>query len=707
MAMQAIFPGTFDPFSISHKEIALSIRALGFEVYLAVDGFSWSKKTLPSLLRRYIINMSLSDELDLYIYPDIFPTNIANPSDLKILKENFPESQIYIAVGSDVVLNASSYKSKECSNSIHQFSHIIFERGKNKKLKNLLNNIIHGDIITLSLTSRFKEISSTQIRSNIDENKDISSLVDPMAQQYIYENGFYQRESQDKSIIKPLLIDTEIISKSNIERIKFLSDYFCDIQGLVALIQSTFKKPFGRILLIKNTSTGNILGFSIFHRITSTNIYKEINDVEVVGYIRQNRVGRLVLIDGFKVLGSDKNFDIQQLLITETLAFCVANDFEYAVYNDVVKGFFESIDMSSIIETLSLYGFISIPGTNKHVFVTDMSNPCVINQDIENLIKEPFRSSTLVQEVISNTRMKLLKAIVNLYPGKLLLSFDINFINQTIIKNICKENNVELQIVEPKNLGELMCVPYGDLLDRFVIPNTVTKALHTEKVFSPNMKGFKINEFPHHLDLDIQVKVIKSFNKPVLLVDNILHKGYRIKALDPIFKKEGVNVKKIICGILSGRGKDLMDIQGRDVESAYFIPKLNLWFNETSQYPFIGGDALWRGQYMERNLLPSINLILPYTSPVFIRDAKKSEIYNFSKVCLENTLEILTTLEEEFHYINEKNLNLSSLGQVFTVPRCPDHGNDIEYDLNLTASHYLRNDLEQLLRLEPLIKGGK
>jgi nicotinic acid mononucleotide adenylyltransferase len=702
----AFFPGTFDPFSISHKEIALYIKDLGFDVYLAVDGFSWSKKTLPSLLRRYIINMSLSDELGLYIYPDIFPTNIANPLDLKVLKDNFPDSEVYMAVGSDVVLNASCYKAKDEGCSIHQFSHIIFERGKNKKLKSYMKNVIHGDIIYLSLTSRFKEISSTQIRSNIDENKDISSLVDPMAQQYIYDNGFYQRESQDKSLIKPLLIDTEIIEKSDKEKIEYLNTYFSDLEELLSLMNETVEKPFGRILLIKNTSNGSILGFSIFHRITSTNIYNEMNDAEVVSFIRQNRVGRLVLIDGFKVIGSDKNFDIEQLLITETLAYCVAKDFEYAVYKDRIRSVYDLIDNSNIYEALTMYGFKNIPGTHKPVYVTDMSNPCVINQDIENLIKEPFRSNPRVKQVILNTRKKLLKSIVNLYPGKLLLSFDINYMNQTIIKKICKENNVEIQIAEPRKLGELMCVPYGDILDRFIIPNTVTKALHTEKVFNPDMKNFRINEFPHYLDLDIQVKVIKSFDKPVLLVDNILHKGYRIKALDPIFKKEGINVKKIVCGILSGRGKDLMDIQGRQVESAYFIPKLNLWFNETSQYPFIGGDALWRGSYMERNLLPSVNLIMPYTSPVFIRNTEKAEIFNFSKVCIENTLEILTTLEEEFHLINEKNLNLSSLGQVFTIPRCPDHGNDIEYDLNLTASHYLKNDLELLLRFETLIKGG-
>ncbi len=701
----AFFPGTFDPFSISHKEIALSIKELGFEVYLAVDGFSWSKKTLPSLLRRYIINMSMSDVLDIYIYPDIYPTNLANPSDLKVLKDNFSESEVYIAVGSDVVLNASSYKADRVPYSIHQFSHIVFERGKNKKLKSQLNNAIAGDITVLSLSSRFKEISSTQIRSNIDENKDISTLVDPMAQQYIYDNGFYQREAQDKSTIKPIDIETEIISRNEQDRIQYLNNYFSKNEKLLEVFHGTFEKPFGRVLLIKNTVNGQILGLSVFHRIRSTNIFNELNNPDVVVYIRQHRVGRLVLVEGFKVLSYDRNIDIEQLLITETLAFCVARDFEYAVFNDKINSSFPDQSSSSIFETLSLHGFENIPGIHKPVYVTDMSSPCILNLDMENLIKEPFRSNIRVKQSILSSRKKLQQSIVDLYPGKLLLSFDINYMNQNIIKKICKENNVETHITVPKKLGELMCVPYGDLLDRFVIPNTVTKALHTEKVFSPDMKGFKINEFPHYLDLQNQVKVIKSFSKPVILVDNILHKGYRIKALDPIFKKEGINVRKIICGIMSGRGKDLMDIQGRQVDSAYFIPKLNLWFNETSQYPFIGGDALWRGQYMERNLLPSINLIMPYTSPVFIRNTNKSQVFNFSKVCIENALHILTTLEQEFHYINEKNLNLSSLGQVLTVPRCPDHGNDMEYDLNLNASHYLKNDLELLLRFEPLIKG--
>jgi hypothetical protein len=56
----AFFPGTFDPFTLSHKGIVRAIRAMGFEVYLAVDEFSWSKKPQPHLIRRQIINMSVA-----------------------------------------------------------------------------------------------------------------------------------------------------------------------------------------------------------------------------------------------------------------------------------------------------------------------------------------------------------------------------------------------------------------------------------------------------------------------------------------------------------------------------------------------------------------------------------------------------------------------------------------------------------------------
>ena len=45
----AFFPGTFDPFTLSHKGIVRAIRDAGFEVLLAIDEFSWSKRTQPTV----------------------------------------------------------------------------------------------------------------------------------------------------------------------------------------------------------------------------------------------------------------------------------------------------------------------------------------------------------------------------------------------------------------------------------------------------------------------------------------------------------------------------------------------------------------------------------------------------------------------------------------------------------------------------------
>ena len=203
----AFFPGAFDPFSLSHKEIVKAIEALGFEIFLAVDEFSWSKRTQPHLFRKKIINISIADELNVYLYPEDLPVNIANPEDLKALRENFPFSEVYFVVGSDVILNASAYQKSKRKNSIHTFSHIIFDRKslqfaekKEERIQEALKEI-KGETIRLNLTPSYEEISSTQIRNNIDENREISRLIDPLAQKYIYENSLYQREPQYKSCL--------------------------------------------------------------------------------------------------------------------------------------------------------------------------------------------------------------------------------------------------------------------------------------------------------------------------------------------------------------------------------------------------------------------------------------------------------------------------------------------------------------------------
>lgn len=708
----AFFPGTFDPFTLSHKEIVKAIRDMGFEVYLSVDEFSWSKRTLPNLLRRKIINMSIADELNVYLYPKNIPINIANHRDLSILRQSFPNLEIYIAVGSDVLMNASGYAGPKSRESIHSFPHILIERenGHNKnqaKLDSALSQI-DGKIVKLSLPKQFTNISSSQIRNYIDKNRDISSMVDPLVQQYIYRYDFYRREPQEKALLtSPLSIDVQEVRTFSPAVAEELSSLFNKWdESMSRKLYELLQKPSARLLLLKDTSNNSkLMGFSAFHWMRSGNMYRELKDSSICDYIRDTTAGRTILIDGLFVDGSQKSKDLEQILLTETLSLCLSRDYECAIYYNILSG----NTSPTLYEILRLQGFVKLPVgfDDNPIYMVNMSNPCTLNLDVESVIKKPFVENYRVRQSIMQCRKRLQEAMTGLYPGQLILSFDINIQHEMMIKKICAENGVPDSIVYPRKLGPAMCVPYGNILDRYVVPNTVTKALHTEKMFRADMKGFKIGAFPHYLDLDTQVKVIRSFNRPVILVDDLLHKGHRLRAIDPLFKRENIQVQKIIVGILSGRGKELMDVQNRQVDSVYFLPKVRVWFNENSLYPFIGGDALLRGTYPERNLLPSINMILPYASPGFIKGASMDSIYNLSKVSIENAMEILSTLESEYHELNERNLTLSSLGEVFVSPRCPDKGMDVDYNLNLSPSHFLKNDLELLCRLERSFKGGR
>ncbi|HZK11632.1 MAG TPA: cytidyltransferase [Atribacterota bacterium] len=707
----AFFPGAFDPFSLSHKEIVKAIEALGFEIYLAVDEFSWSKRTQPHLFRKNIINISIADELNVYLYPEDLPVNISNPDDLKVLRENFPFSEVYIVVGSDVVSNASAYQKNQRENSIHTFSHIIFDRSTlhtaNEKERMVVKKAIKeikGKTIKLNLIPCYEEISSSQIRSNIDENRDISKLIDPLAQKYIYENNLYQREPQYMSVIQTISIDMQIVENITSDLIKELFQkilYKYNRNEVFKKLVEFTHKVNPKILLLRDVHhNGMILGFSAFHWVRSNVLFQEFKDNLISEYIRENAVGRTIVIDGIFTVSDMENKseleNLEQVILTETLSFCIEKDYNYTIFRNVLKNY----PLASLNENLELMGFYNLPFSNKDmpVFVVDMSKPCIINLDTESIIKEPFCQNINIKKSVIVSRKRLLKSFTAIYPGNIVLPFNINLINQTIVKKICKVNDVSTKPLTPRVLGKSMCVPFGKILYKMVVPNTVTKFLHTEKIFNSDMKSFNIGAFSNYMSLENQVKMIHSFDMPVILVDDYLHKGYRIKTLEPLFKKYDIKVKKIILGALSGSGKEIASLLNRDADCAHFIPNLRFWFNESELYPFVGGDALMRKIRTQGNLVRSINRILPYTFPSFFKNVSVKAIYNFSEVCIENALNILEALENEYQIIQQRKLTLDHLGEVIIYPRYPDQGEDMDYNLNLSPSHYLRNSLELLQR---------
>ena len=235
-----------------------------------------------------------------------------------------------------------------------------------------------------------------------------------------------------------------------------------------------------------------------------------------------------------------------------------------------------------------------------------------------------------------------------------------------------------------------------------MVPNTVTKTLHTDKVYNSTLEQDAIEPFPGYTSLESQIRVIKSFGRPVVLLDDILHRPGRLQAVLPLFRKEGVEVKGVLLGVLSAHGRDLVASTGLPVDAVYSLPSLRRWFVESTLYPFIGGDTVRRSTRQVAGLMPSVNFILPYAVPR-MKGCSQKALFEFSECCLSNAREIFLVLESEYRRQFGRNLTLSRLNEAVILPLCPDKGSCLAYDPNLSPSVYLENDLHMLRRARRIL----
>ena len=179
-----------------------------------------------------------------------------------------------------------------------------------------------------------------------------------------------------------------------------------------------------------------------------------------------------------------------------------------------------------------------------------------------------------------------------------------------------------------------------------------------------------------------------------------------MKEIDPILKANGVEVVDTVVGVQTGRGRDLMTVKERSVDSAYFLPNLKCWIDESAMYPYIGGDGMKDKEISveKQEVSVSLNLLLPYAIPSFLGQIPGKNIYEYSMTCLENARDVLKTLEEEYQKEFEQKLTIKRLGEVIAEPKNPDIGNHIKLDENTAASAYVEMDIEKLIRMRKMFK---
>ena len=671
----AFFPGTFDPFSVGHKRIVEEIRARGFEVYLAVDEFSWRKRTLAKLMRRRIVGMSVADQWDTYLFPDDIPINLANPEDLDRLRSLMGEQSLSLVVGDDVIYHASAYQDAAAGGAA-DFDHIVFLREGDEDSEDRLRAMIRGKLLLLSLPEFFDSVSSTRIRDHVDQDLDISMLVTPMVQSYIYEYGLYVRSPEQKSVLRRQDLYFRLHRSGD--------------QTLPEAMNRLLRRPnaMGTILRLR---PGTLMGWAAGYTLQVTDLYDTLRSLEGANFVRRHTSGRILMVDHVSVEGPPQQENaVCRLLLNELLARSLESDHTYALCRCRDRN-------GPLRYALEQLGFVPVEGQETMYYV-DMRSPVMLLQDLLLQIKEPHRNTETIKSVVAEIRPRLRRALTGLFPGKLVLCFDSELLNQALMERVQQLNGVSGLPPGSTELGPYMCVPYGKILADEVVLNTVTKALRVEKRFLPDIQSFEVVEYPGYSPLKTQIRTLRSFRRPVILVDDLLHKGYRIEKLDRLLKEEDLTTRRIIVAVMSGYGRDLMRVQGRQVDCEYFIPNLHYWVTESLLYPFVGGDSAGHAR-PEGPYLPSINLILPYFYPNYFEDVADEPIRALSRTALENTRDLLKALEEVHQRTFGTALTIGHLSEVLRQPRLPDRGRCGKYDLTLAPSAYLEDDLELLDRM--------
>lgn len=191
------FGGTFNPPTIAHIELAKKalIKANLDKVIFVPVGDYYDKKELASGRDRYNMLKTACDELDDIEVSEILldiKEKIYAIDAFKIIKEKYPNDDIYFIMGADNFVNIMNWKKAE--ELIYNYKYIVFER-KNIDVKEYITRKLneYKNRIILIKNQKYRDYSSSKFRENKKNKKYIKDIVTTNVLKYIEEKKLYSK----------------------------------------------------------------------------------------------------------------------------------------------------------------------------------------------------------------------------------------------------------------------------------------------------------------------------------------------------------------------------------------------------------------------------------------------------------------------------------------------------------------------------------
>ncbi len=687
----AYFSGTFDPFNLGQKKVAADLVARGFEVYLAIDNFNWQRRTQPLELRRRLIEMTIADQAHVYTMPLLPALDLKFNDDCERLKALFADCQIYIVTGEDRVAQRRCYVQKDAA--IRAFDHLLIKRTDDVETpdsaarQRILASLKSAEKIVID--DELSAINNDKIRYAIDLQWSIDDMVDQLAAEQIKKYNMYRNEPTYKSNVETISTATiayDQLDEALLAEVKQalqidLTDYLANIDVKRA-----------NILLIRESQNNAINSIGIYRELSQAE-FDDIKDDQTImtDHVELYRANTIV-IDLLAASTAQPLHNHLLILHSEMIVEAINRGYDYSIYRPVIRQ-----ANQPVLRYLTAVGYRPIKGQD--FLLASIKAPVVLLLDAQSMLKNEYRRDSDIRLAIAKSREKLLRAMVTRHSHSVILTFERSMVYNKI------NQIVEQQLAEAatEQTGQLMCVPFGDIYKRWLLPNVVTKALHTEREYDRRLRYFEVKNSPHYLPIEQQVAIVKAFRRSVLLIDDLVDKGLRLHALEPYFRDLAVPIRAVVVAILSGQGKTRAEKQGYRIIGGYYVPNMRAWYSESQLYPFIGGDAYNSGDDHPQDILPSVNKVLPYM--YFSSDGiNRRAAAHFSKTCLEQAMKVVATIERQYQHKKHRRLSIARLNEVFVMPRVPYYGEKMQLNPQSLPTDIIKNDFVRLEQIIALIE---
>lgn len=233
-------------------------------------------------------------------------------------------------------------------------------------------------MIQLQLPPHLEDISSTRIRENVDLNRDISNLIDPVIQDFIYQNGLYLRDSQNKPLLDAGTLAFQWVDEPEEQLVADLTAGRPDREA----VRSGILHGRDRILLLRGSEGGALLGYVSYRYLSATPAVRRPAGHRRLIRIRLRSAGTTLLTPPRRRSSGDPLRDCLQLLMTEVLARALSDDCIYGLYRP-----YGAPPEPDLEDLLTRQGFLCREG-DPSLWEVDMSAPTVLIQNW----RPPFRS---------------------------------------------------------------------------------------------------------------------------------------------------------------------------------------------------------------------------------------------------------------------------------------------------------------------------